>query len=329
MEDILRSEDITVAVTVFNRRQFLKQAIRSALEQTAPVRVIVVEDCGPDAGLEAFVRDEFGSRIEYFRNPRRRGLFDNWNACIEYCRTPWLSILHDDDYLTPVFAEALTSLHQRAPGCGLYFGETPIHDDDGNVVPCAMRPPLKAEWQRVNLADTLDITPFPFPGHIFKVEYARALGGFRGSSQYCGDWEMWSNLIAHYGAAQTSVVVGYNVSHGGLERGTSKIYLNGRLRPLTFIQQKRILHLLRQEGANAAFDRAELLRRSPMSIRYLIEQGASLSPRLLRYNVGLLARSTPPNRSYALLRMLIRMLGVRFVKLLAHAARLRLRKFSR
>ena len=76
-------ENITIAITVYNRRQYVKQAIASALDQTAPVRVTVVEDCGPDPTLESWVKAEFGPRIDYFRNPRRRGLFDNWNACVE------------------------------------------------------------------------------------------------------------------------------------------------------------------------------------------------------------------------------------------------------
>jgi glycosyltransferase involved in cell wall biosynthesis len=63
--------------------------------QTVPVRVIVVEDCGPDATLQEFVKDQFGSRIEYVRNPKRRGLFDNWSSCVEQCRTEWL--LHHEN----------------------------------------------------------------------------------------------------------------------------------------------------------------------------------------------------------------------------------------
>jgi hypothetical protein len=58
----MNPDEITIAVTVFNRRQYLKQAITSALEQTVPVRVIVVEDCGPDLTLRDFVRGLFGAR---------------------------------------------------------------------------------------------------------------------------------------------------------------------------------------------------------------------------------------------------------------------------
>src|SRR2546425_5761935 len=112
----LAPEQITIAVTVFSRRDFVLEAIRSALEQTIPVKVIVVEDCGPDPGMQQFIVGEFGGRIEYFRNPRNRGLFDNWNACMEYCRTPWLSILHDDDLLHPWFIETMLTLTRQAPG---------------------------------------------------------------------------------------------------------------------------------------------------------------------------------------------------------------------
>src|SRR5215475_4246845 len=122
----LSPADITIAVTVFNRRQFLKQAIASALEQTMPARVIVVEDCGPDPEMETFVRQQFGERIGYLRNPKRRGLFGNWNACLDYCRTPWISILHDDDYVAPGFIEAMIELSRQAPGKGLYFGQTTL-----------------------------------------------------------------------------------------------------------------------------------------------------------------------------------------------------------
>jgi len=112
----LKAEDITIAVTVFSRRDFVLEAIGSALAQSVPVSVIVVEDCGPDPGMRDYIQDRFGGRIRYFRNPRNRGLFDNWNACMEYSRTPWLSILHDDDRLHPWFIEEMIALHEFDAG---------------------------------------------------------------------------------------------------------------------------------------------------------------------------------------------------------------------
>jgi glycosyltransferase involved in cell wall biosynthesis len=306
--------DITIAVTVFNRRQYLKQAIASALDQTTSVRVIVVEDCGPDPSLESFVRQEFGSRIDYFRNPRRRGLFGNWNACLDYCRTPWLSILHDDDYLASGFAEALVWLSAQAPNCGLYFGKTEFVNEEGQLVDLGDLWPVRTPWRKVELADTLRTTPLPFPGHIFRVDHARQIGGFRESSQFCGDWEMWSQLIARYGAAQTRATVAYKRAHMSKERGCTRIDLNGRLRPLVFVQQKRVLRMLRDSGKEVRFDRAEMLKQAPMSVDYLLEHAAHLPPPILRYNVGLLLRSTAPTTRYALFQALARLLGVGFVR---------------
>jgi hypothetical protein len=314
MMDLL-PEHITIAVTVFNRRKYLKQAIASALNQTVPVRVIVVEDCGPDAELQHFVESEFGGRIEYFRNPCRRGLFDNWNACLEYCRTPWLSILHDDDYLGSRFVEAVLALNREAPDCGLYFGQTQMVDEASQPISAGMRVPMKTPWRRVGLIDSIDNTPFPYAGQLFRVDYGRAVGGFRATSQFAGDWEMWCRLMGRYGAAQTSVTVAFCRTHGGLERGTSKITLNGRLRPLVFIQQKRVLHQIRQSGAEARFDRSTFLQKAPMSASYLVRQGAGLTPRMLRYNVGLLLRSKPPSWGYGLFQFAARLSGIGFVRL--------------
>ena len=319
---ILSADQITIAITVFNRRQYLKQAISSALNQTMPVRVIVVEDCGPHPELRQFVRQEFGDRVEYFRNPRRRGLFDNWNAAMEYCRTPWLSILHDDDYLAPCFAEAMVALGHTAPGCGLYFGQTQMVNHQNEPIQEGMRPPMQTSWRRVTLVDTIDNTPFPFAGQLLRPDQARAVGGFNAASQFAGDWEMWCRLITRFGSAQTSATVAYCRTHGGLERGTSKIILNGRLRPLVFIQQKRVLHLMRQEGQAARFDRAEYLRRAPMSAAYLVRHGLGLSPRILSYNVGLLLRSPSPSVQHRLFQTGTRWFGVGFVKLVARLGRL-------
>jgi glycosyltransferase involved in cell wall biosynthesis len=309
----LSAADITIVVTVFNRRQYLKQAIASALNQTVPVRVMVVEDCGPDAEMQGFVCHEFGSRIEYLRNPTRRGLFDNWNGCLDYCRTPWLCILHDDDFLEPTFVESMIELSRQAPDCGLYFGQVTIVNESGQMLSTA-RPPLGASWRRAELAAMLDATDFPFAGILFKVVCARANGGFRKTSQFCGDFEMWCNITAHYGSAQTERNVSYSRSHEGIERGSTKIHINGRLRPLVFVQQKRIIHLLRQQGKTVRFDRRRFLGSMPMAVSELLRRGWIWSPRLLRYHIELVRLSTAPSRRYAVFQTLSHVLGSPFVK---------------
>ena len=312
-------DQITIAITVFNRRTYLKQAISSALDQTVPVRVIVVEDCGPDPALQAFVKAEFGDRVNYIRNPRRRGLFGNWNACIEYCQTPWLSILHDDDYLAPNFIETMIRTAAVAPGRSLYFGQATVVNVTGQPSPLYSAEPMTMSWRELGLAEILYLTPFPFAGHIFLVADARTVGGFREFSQYCGDWETWSLLIQLHGAVKSKELVAFTRSHNGPERGTNKIILGGRLRPLTFVQHKRILALMRKAGQTAVFDRQDFMRKVPMAIRYILRFGAKLSPRLFAYHYRLLLLSQSPHATYSGFQLLARFLGARFVRLLSLA----------
>jgi glycosyltransferase involved in cell wall biosynthesis len=309
----LLAHQITIAVTVYNRRQFVKQAVASALDQTVPVRVIVVEDCGPDPTLESFVKDEFGSRIEYIRNPSRRGLFGNWNACMGLCATEWLSILHDDDYLAPGFVEAIIELARQAPGQALYLGQSVVVDEEGQPLAGNKLRPLNGDWKRIGLQDIV-FGPFPFPGHVFKVSAARELGGFRESSYYCGDWEMWARLIARGGGAQTAKLAGYLRSHASWERGTNAVIRSGRQMPTTFVQQKRILALL-PEDSKIGFDRAAFHQQSPLPVKFLLRYGASLRPRLLDYHVRLLLLSRPPHWRYAFYQQCAKVGGSRFVRL--------------
>ena len=90
----LSADQITIAITVYNRRQYVKEAIASALRQTVPVRVMVVEDCAPEPSLETFVKSEFGPDLPLLPKSDAPRTFGNWNACLELCQTEWLSILH-------------------------------------------------------------------------------------------------------------------------------------------------------------------------------------------------------------------------------------------
>jgi glycosyltransferase involved in cell wall biosynthesis len=310
----MTADQITIAITVYSRRQYLRQAIASALNQTVPVQVIVVEDCGPDSGMQDFVKTEFGDRVKYFRNPKRRGLFGNWNACMDHCQTRWLSILHDDDYLAPRFVESMIQLSQLSPESGLYFGETQIVDQDGQPHPDYPLQLMESAWRRIDLEDSIWLTPFPFPGHLFRIEDATALGGFRETSQYCGDWEMWCNLIAHFGSSRSRALVAYQRQHRGVDRGTNIVVRSGRQTPLSYVQHKRVLHLLRNAGRPKAFARIEYQKRYAVPTRFLLRYGSGMSRRLLAYHWQLLTLSKPPHLAYASFQNLARLFGPGFLR---------------
>jgi GT2 family glycosyltransferase len=312
----LRPEHITIAVTVYSRRDYVLAAVRSALEQTVPVNVIVVEDCGPDAGLRDFITGEFGGRIQYFRNPKNRGLFDNWNACIESCPTPWLSILHDDDLLRPNFVETMLALAKVAPGRVLYHGQSAALNEWGKILP---RPALEwaKGWRDVDLVEIADQHfIMMFAGNLFSTAAARAIGGARPNSYYTGDWDLWFRLALQGGAAQTATEVAVARSHEGADRGSTRVERMGWRWALENAQRKRNLVLLRREkGIALPFDRTKHLRDSPIPSRALLQHAHGCSRRLLAYNAWLFTHSTPPHWRYAALQWLVRLFGSKVLKI--------------
>jgi glycosyltransferase involved in cell wall biosynthesis len=305
----LKASDITIAVTVFSRRDYILKAIRSALDQTVPVKVIVVEDCGPDATLRDFVLKEFGDRIEYFRNPKNRGLFDNWNACMEYCRTPWLSILHDDDTLHPHFVETMLALTEDAAGRSLYFGRWTRLGEDGKRFP---PPPVSwpKNWRDIEVEKFANECFVLFPGNLFQIKTAQAIGGFRPNSYFTGDWDMWFRLTLKFGAAQAAAEVSMMRSHEGFDRGTSVVLRKGWKYALDNVQRKRNLALLKRErGVDIPFNRERFLDISPIPSRWLFRRANGFSQRMLAYNWWLFVHSKPPNWRYAMLQKLAQWFG--------------------
>jgi glycosyltransferase involved in cell wall biosynthesis len=310
--DKLTGSDITIAITVYDRQKYVRDAVRSALAQQSAERpnVIVVEDCGPDATLRESITNEFGKSIEYFRNPRRRGLFDNWNVCIEACRTPWLCILHDDDSLEPTFVEAMIELAAAAPGRALYYGLADVVDAAGEPLESRSRSTPFA-WNELDLEEWARYDPVCFPAQLFNVTAARSLGGFRPTSRYCADWEMWFKLTLNYGAAATNRVVAAYREHHSIGRGTSDVDVSGRKYAYVNIQHKRHLAWLRQKRPGLRFDRKALQARAPMPTRFLLKHAHGFSPRMLRYNAGLLFLSSAPHAGYYLFQLITRLFSWR------------------
>ncbi len=310
----LSPEQITIAVTVYSRREYVLDAIRSALDQTVPVRVMVVEDCGPDPTLRELITSQFGARIRYFRNERNRGLFDNWNACMEYCATEWLSILHDDDLLRPNFVETMLGLAREAPNRALYFGRVSVLTEQSweKAAPSATWGKPWREIDPVVLADGCFVM---FPGQLFRVGSAKEAGGFRQRSYYTGDWDLWFRLALRFGAAQSEREVSSARAHYGIDRGSSRVERMGWKWALDNVQRKRNLRLLRAaQGIEIHFQRAKGLNLSPMPSRYLLRYAEGFSKRWLKYNAWIFVHSAPPHAGYALLQWAVRLLGPKVLR---------------
>lgn len=122
---------ITFAIPYYRGRDYLGEAIRSVLAQTASDwNLLVVDDCGPEPA-EDVVAGFDDPRITYVRNERNLGLAGNWNECVRLATTPWVTILHGDDRLLPEYAARVLAAAERESGITALFTDTVNIDGDG------------------------------------------------------------------------------------------------------------------------------------------------------------------------------------------------------
>lgn len=105
----------SIVITTYNRLNLLKRAIDSALDQTIPCEVVVVDDCSTD-GTQVYVQERCErlvnageKRLIYHRNSENLGHSKSVNAGVELATGEWIKPLDDDDYLAPNCIEVMTN----------------------------------------------------------------------------------------------------------------------------------------------------------------------------------------------------------------------------
>ncbi len=134
---------VTIGIPTCNRSQFLKVCLKSVLSQDYPDFQVVVLDNASADDTEAVVQSFGDSHLTYIRNEMNIGLFGNWNRVLEMNRSPYVTILPDDDVMLPGFiSESVKALdmHQSAAfsaGLARYIDANgvPLHVQNAGDMP--------------------------------------------------------------------------------------------------------------------------------------------------------------------------------------------------
>ena len=99
---------VSILIPTYNRADYLREAIQSALAQTHPnIEVVVLDDASPDHTADVVAEFAADPRLRYIRHPQNQGIAGNWRAGIEAITGDFFCLLHDDDTFAPTFVEAL------------------------------------------------------------------------------------------------------------------------------------------------------------------------------------------------------------------------------
>jgi len=115
---------ISVVIPFYNARDFISQAVQSALEQRETGEVIIVEDGSPDNGLH--VCEQLAStheKVRLIRHPggENRGAAASRNLGIAHAVYPYIAFLDADDFYLPNrFFQTVRVFQEHKDADGVY-----------------------------------------------------------------------------------------------------------------------------------------------------------------------------------------------------------------
>jgi len=166
----------SIVITTYNRLSLLRRAIDSALAQTLPCEVVVVDDCSSD-GTQAYVQERCKAlascgdkRLIYHRNSSNLGHSKTVNAGVELSSGDWIKLLDDDDYLAPNCIQDMAgaiALRPQAVICSTQAAQVDAKEDVISIT--RNTGPGKAFYiaqEDIHYAMLLDQAPFGTPVQV-------------------------------------------------------------------------------------------------------------------------------------------------------------------
>lgn len=124
----MTAPDASILIPTYARPGFLREALRSAVEQTHQAIEVLVGDDGDMAG--DVVRELGDPRVRVLVHPARLGMAGNWTALLDAAEAPVVALLMDDDRLAPTFLERCLAVLAADPATGVAFTDH-LFDRDG------------------------------------------------------------------------------------------------------------------------------------------------------------------------------------------------------
>lgn len=198
---------ISVIVPARNAGAYLRQALRSAIDQEPPPHEIIVQDGGSSDDTRA-VLESFGSRVAWQSEPDL-GQSDALNKALMRATGEIILWLNADDEVLPGSFAAAASAFSSDPDLAWVYGDFQIINANGAIVRSYHS--SRYSWDRVYRRGC-----YIFSGSIFvRREVLIASGGYDASLHACMDFDLLLRLDGAGKPRHLGRAVGRLRMHGG------------------------------------------------------------------------------------------------------------------
>lgn len=179
--------NVSIVIPTYNRRDFLRVTIRSALAQTyREYEVIVVDDGSTDGTRELLALYADAIRPVYQSN---RGTSGACNAGYRTARGEYLVFLDHDDLIRPDFLELLVGVLAARPAACIAYCAWEYIDVAAALLPGTTRPRREGRLLPELLQGGFNLVS---PGAaLIRRTCFEQVGPFDESISQCVDWDLW------------------------------------------------------------------------------------------------------------------------------------------
>lgn len=176
---------VSIIIPVYNREEFIQEAVDSALTQTWDEKEIIVVDDGSTDNTSQLLQS-FGNKIRTIRQ-NNQGLSAARNTGIEAAKGDYLAFLDSDDLLNPNCLELQIRNLILKPDIGISYCWWRYIDKNGQYLP-----EIGNYCERGNLLSQLIMTNrFPPLSAVIRRHLIDQIGNFDGFLSPTEDWDLW------------------------------------------------------------------------------------------------------------------------------------------
>jgi glycosyltransferase involved in cell wall biosynthesis len=124
---------VSVIIPTYNRPEYLKQALASAIKQSYKNLEIIVSDNFSTEKTQDIVESFCDTRIRYWRQPENIGMFANQMHAFKMAQGKYVASLHDDDIWNEDFVTKLVPILEENLDLILAFCDQYIIDANGAI----------------------------------------------------------------------------------------------------------------------------------------------------------------------------------------------------
>jgi glycosyltransferase len=195
---------LTIALPVYKRTDFVKSALDSAVKQTVPCRILLIDNNSPHFDFKAILESYNNPLMTYHRNPETVPQDENFNNCFRYSETPWVTILHDDDMLHCQFVEMAQKILSRYENTvGGFSVRSHVSEEEWGGV-YEVKNTLTDNIRLIREPYYFFAQLSPFPGIVVKKDTAMKIGGFTNKLFPIADFDFW----VRYSKVEKMLMVG-------------------------------------------------------------------------------------------------------------------------